>query len=208
MKRLRKRVRSRIRFFHCGEYGDMSRRPHYHAVLFGFDPPDKQRWTVSASNPLYISPLLNETWGMGFVTVGEVSFESAAYVARYCVKKITGAGASSHYKGMNPETGELFDLEPEYCTMSRNPGIGKKWFERFSADVYPDDFIVVGGVKMRPPRAFDKYLEVLDGDLYDSVKYRRVARAIEFAEDCTPERLADREKVTKLRLSLNHRGAA
>ena len=42
MKRLRKKYGSKIRFFQCGEYGELYGRPHYHACLLNFDFPDKE----------------------------------------------------------------------------------------------------------------------------------------------------------------------
>ena len=110
MKRLRKRFGAGIRFYHCGEYGEVCRacaksrtyckcerfyrsigRPHYHACIFGLDFVDKKLFSISPSGcPLYTSDALFELWPFGFHTIGELTFESAAYTARYVMKKING----------------------------------------------------------------------------------------------------------------------
>jgi hypothetical protein len=151
LKRLRRNTANRIRFYHCGEYGELYGRPHYHALIFGHDFPDKLLWNTSNNLPLYRSATLEQLWTMGYSSIGEVTFQSAAYVARYLLKKITGDPAQEHYEYVNPETGEVTQRKPEYTTMSRRPGIGRAWLDKYLSDVYPDDFIVIKGVKMPVP---------------------------------------------------------
>lgn len=149
MKRLRKSIEpAKVRYFHCGEYGDSGGRPHYHALLFGYDAPDKRRVARSSEYPYWTSVELERLWGNGRCILGNVSFQSAAYVARYVTKKITGAAAEAHYKGR----------VPEYATMSRRPGIGRGWFEQFAHGVYPKDAVVARGFEQRPPRYYDEQL--------------------------------------------------
>ena len=66
--------------------------------------------------------------------VGDVSFQSAGYVARYSLKKVNGDLAAAHYRRVDPDTGEVFDLVPEFAHMSLKPGIGASWFDRFYGD--------------------------------------------------------------------------
>ena len=158
MKRLRKKHGKRIRFFHCGEYGDKNQRPHYHALLFGFDFPDKKLWSTREGVNLYISESLQELWPHGFSTIGDVTFQSAAYCSRYIMKKIKGEAAAKHYEVMDEETGEVWNRDPEYCTMSRKPGIGRDWFDKYKGDVFPNDYVVINGKKIKPPRYYDSLL--------------------------------------------------
>ena len=159
MKRLRKKYGKSIRFFHCGEYGDKNKRPHYHAIIFGMDFPDKKLWSERDGNKLYTSESLEKLWPYGFSTIGEVTFQSAAYVARYIMKKHKGDGAEDHYTRWCPETGEGTLVDPEYCTMSRKPGIGYQWLQKYKADVYPHDYVVINGHKVKPPRYYDSLLD-------------------------------------------------
>ena len=105
MKRMRKYFMSRfgqtLRFFMCGEYGDKLGRPHFHAIIFGVTFVDKKLWSIRRGNNLYRSATLEKLWPFGFSSIGAVNFETAAYVARYVTKKITGIEAE--FSGMKLE---------------------------------------------------------------------------------------------------------
>lgn len=174
MKRLRKNITPRkVRFYHCGEYGDSLGRPHYHALLFNYDFPDKKYFSGKDGNKIYTSDMLSNTWTHGFAVAGEVTFESAAYVARYVMKKITGAKADAHYNGRLPE----------YTTMSRRPGIGKAWFDKYNSDVYPRDGVLVRGSYTRPPRYYDNELVKIDPSQMALIKIRRERNGEHFVTD-------------------------
>lgn len=204
MKRLRKRFGSGIRFFHCGEYGERFSRPHYHACVFGLDFKDKELYRVTQQgHRLYTSQVLEDLWGKGHCLIGDVTFESAAYVARYITKKITGDDASWYYGELvNYETGEVIPArKPEYVTMSRRPGVGKPWLEKFQSDVYPLDFVVINGKKCRPPKYYDTQLAISDPYLLDDLKEQRIERGKAHAADNTHDRLAVREFVHEVQNS-------
>lgn len=225
MKRLRKKFGSKIRYYHCGEYGEMCAncqlsifncnchqpqkilgRPHYHACLFGFDFPDKEIFKITETGSiLYTSPSLEKLWtcpdtkmSMGFSTIGSVTFESAAYVARYIMKKITGDAQEQHY--IHHQTGEI--LLPEYTTMSRRDGIGKGWLDQYIDDVYPHDFVVLNDKKMRPPRYYDTILKTERPYTFDDIKYNREENAKKHLDNNSPERLNVRYQVLTETLKL------
>lgn len=164
MKKLRKDAPG-IRFFMCGEYGGEHARPHFHACLFGYDFPDKVLFKRGIGGAaLFRSPRLEQLWPLGFSTIGAVTFESAAYVARYVMKKVTGDAAVKHYGSVDAETGELVQRCSEFCRMSLKPGIGKRWLEKFFSDVYPRGKVVVNGVESNSPRYYDKYFRAVDAN--------------------------------------------
>ncbi len=199
-KRLRHKV-GPFRFFHCGEYGEVHRRPHYHACIFGLDfIADRGLWKDDGKHPLFRSPLLDKTWGLGFTTVGAMSFDSAAYVARYVMKK--AKRESERYGRVDQDTGEVSFVRPEYVTMSRNPGLGSKWFSKFKSDVYPSDEVIVAGRSFRPPRFYD---ELLPDEELDEYKVKRRGAMVNRNRDLTPERLRVREKCLEARLNLVER---
>ena len=192
MKRLRFKFKPRvIRFFHCGEYGENLGRPHYHACLFNFDFEDKKLFREKYGVRLYVSEILQELWPFGFSTVGNVTFESAAYVARYVTKKITGDFAEAHYEG----------LKPEYVTMSRRPGIGTDWFKKFKSDVFPSDEVILRGKKLRAPKFYDRLFEVEDQSGFACIKAQRIAKGVDRADDNTYDRLRVKEVCAKAKLS-------
>lgn len=207
MKRLRREVIpnevAKIRYYHCGEYGAAFGRPHYHAALFGFDFPDKVVWTIRKDYPTWRSPRLERLWPYGQSELGSVTFESAAYVARYIMKKVIGPMAFEHYTVVDLETGEGFIREPEYTTMSRRPGIGKGWFEKFRKEVYPADTVIARGLEMKPPRYYDLQHELINAP--EALEVARKRRRNRRAADSTPERLAVREVCTKARLARSER---
>ncbi len=201
-KRLRKKC-GRFRFFHCGEYGDENLRPHYHAAVFGLDfGDDRKLFKTARGNSLFVSETLDEAWGLGFATIGSLTWKSAAYVARYVMKKATGPLAQERYERVDQVTGEVTRVRPEYTTMSRRPGIGSTWFEQFASDVYPADEVVHEGKRLRPPRFYDSKLP--ESELLE-LKAKRRMKAAEHSLDQSSERLAVREKVAAARLSGLHR---
>lgn len=213
MKRLRERLGTPLRYFHCGEYGERFARPHYHCILYGYDFVDKVLYKPSDAGDLYSSVFLDSVWGHGACLIGSVTFESAAYVARYVTKKVTGRNADGHYLIFDPETGEIPEkpdgsfsrLQPEYVTMSRRPGIAADWFKKFGSDVFPSDEVIMRGREMRPPRFYDKLFEAAHGDM-DAVRSRRVVKMKRFADNNTEPRLAARERVALSRVKVLKRG--
>lgn len=207
MKRLRKRRTSKVRFFMAGEYGELYQRPHYHACLFGAWFPDRQPLkSLPSGSMIYRSKELEDLWPDGYSSVGDVTFESAAYVARYVMKKITGPAAESHYRRLDPETGELVSVSPEFCRMSLRKGIGAGWIERYASDVWPHDYVVAAGNKMKVPRYYAEFLSSQNPFLAEALEADRYQRSLACAEDSSPARLAVREQVTKARLQFKKRG--
>lgn len=198
MKRLRKRV-GKVRYFHCGEYGERSGRPHYHACLFGVGFSDRYHWANRGGYPAFRSATLESAWPFGQAEIGSLTFESAAYVARYVTKKVTGKNAQEFYEVVDPVTGELVQLEPEYATMSRRPGIGAAWYEKYGKQTYRHDEVVMRGHPMKPPRYYDVQLERDDPEKAQAVFKDRQRRRC--AEDETDERLYVREMCVTNRLN-------
>lgn len=197
-KRLRKRLESKkVRYFACGEYGDSTDRPHYHVILFGHWFDDVIFYKNSHSgHALYVSEDLDGLWSNGNCYIGDVSFDSAAYVARYCLKKVNGPAAGDRYQKIDTRTGEVYDCEPEFALMSRRPGIGRLWYEKYADEVLKDDTVVANGARMLPPRYYDTVREASDLDGLLKTKIERAKRGKRREEDNTPGRRKVREKVT------------
>lgn len=187
-----------FRFYGCGEYGEKNSRPHYHLLLFGFPCRDRYKWRKSESGfQLYRSPALEAVWHHGSVEVGDVSFESAAYCARYAMKKLTGKDAGPVREIMDITTGEILKREHEFARMSLKPGIGARWYERYWKDVYPRGYVVSNGRKVKPPKYYDLKFELQSPEDYAKVKLMRAKAADAHFEDGSPSRLRVREIVQK-----------
>lgn len=203
MKRLRKRFQGKtIRFYMAGEYGENFGRPHFHACIFNLDFEDKYLWQKTESgSKIYRSKTLEELWPFGYSSIGEVNFQSAAYVARYIMKKVTGDMAEQHYEEVNFTTGEIIQRKPEFNKMSLKPGIGYKWYQKFKDDVYPHDYVIVNGKKCKPPKFYDKkYADDYPYE-FDQLQWDREKSAKAQVFDNTPERLLVKEEVLKAKLS-------
>jgi hypothetical protein len=187
-KRLRKETNANIRYFGCGEYGDKLGRPHYHACVFGYRPKDAVLEQVKNGNRLYSSDLLARIWSHGRIDFGEVTFQSASYVARYVMKK---------HLGKDKDYYEREAIEPEFVRMSRRPGIGSQHFDDFKYDMFPNDFNVVNGCKSRPPRYYSQLLEQLDPVLYATIKAKRIEEQWKAVDSCNIKRLAVKERIKK-----------
>lgn len=222
IKRLRKKLApQRIRFYMAGEYGTKGGRPHYHAAIFGWTPKDKTKPAKTpAGSLIYQSQELADCWrirnkstgeyeSIGFSSVGELTFESAAYIARYIVTKQTGKHNKYHNAYTDLKTGEIVKRKPEYNKMSLRPmsgtkgesgGIAADWYKKYRSDVYPHDYVVVRGQKVKPPKYYDKILKKQDFELYEEILYKREKSAKLNYLDNTPERLHVKEQVQQARL--------
>lgn len=204
LKRVRKRY-GKFRYFYCGEYGDNTSRPHYHLCLFGIALSDLESFK-GGKYPLSSSASLSDLWGHGFVVVGELNFETAAYTARYIIKKVTGDAADKHYERVDPSTGEVVKILPEFINMSLRPAVGRGWLERFQSDVYPSDEVITRGVACKPPRYYDKILDRVDPQAFLHVQDQRRSKFCKSSgKDSRPERLAVREKVAQAKLAQSKR---
>lgn len=198
MKKFRHAVESRVRFFACGEYGDQTLRPHYHALIFGHDFDDKVVFQKTDHGPVFTSETLTNLWGLGHATTAAVNYKTAAYVARYVVKKVSGDQADEHYWRLNPQTLRMVRVQPEFSVQSRRPGLGTSWFDRFKTDAFPSDFIVLDGKKLPVPRFYTKKLAEEE---QLKIKRARKKSGLKRKPDQTPARLRVREEVKKSQIS-------
>ena len=209
LKKFRERLApKKIRFFMCGEYGEKLSRPHYHAIIFGWDATDKEDWTMKNDRPIYRSPFLEEVWGNGICTVDEMNFDTANYTARYCMKKVNGEMAEDHYLRVHPITGECWQVEPEFSLQSRRPGIGKAWYDKYKNDL-DKGYITMNGVKVGIPKAYEKYMAD-DWEKEGKIADQKISRAqhIDPADiENGPGRLRVKEEVRLRRIKkLSNRG--
>jgi hypothetical protein len=202
IKRLRKFIApAKLRYYMAGEYGTSFGRPHFHACIFGHDFHDKKLHQRTASGSvLYTSKDLEKLWTYGYSSIGDVTFESAAYVARYIMQKQTGKVDPNHYTFCDLQTGELIKLQPEYNQMSLKPGIGADWYKKYKNDVYPHDFVEIRGKKLKPPKYYDQLYSKENPYEFDQILYTREKQAKLRPEEHSYERLLVKETVQKAKL--------
>lgn len=175
--------RDRIKYYMCGEYGDLFGRPHYHACIFGARFPDAYFAKKVNGNAYYMSPTLSDLWPYGEMTFfSDVTPSSASYVAGYVDKKIDNQyWRVEHFL----ETGEWqVDEAPEYVRMSQ--GIGLDYFNRYNKSLYRltadgdvfGEFFDVGGVPISAPVYFDEKLRLQSPEKYDKIVASRECRRL------------------------------
>lgn len=194
MKRLRKTAGKKLSFYMCGEYGETFSRPHFHAAIFGYDFKDKEPIKKLQEGSLFRSAILEHLWPYGYSTIGAVTFQSAAYIARYVMKKITGDLAKTHYTWIDTD-GVITERTPEYNRMSLRPAIGKNWLAKFGSDVYPSDEVIERGRRIKPPRYYDKQFQEQQPDQFEEIQHQRYLKALPHRGDNTDERLRVKEQV-------------
>ena len=174
-KRLRKHFKDdKIRFFACGEYGENTARPHYHVIYFDLHIKDLKFFKMSRlGDKYYISDTLTRLWGKGHVLLAQLTWESAAYVARYVTKKFSGDLAKYWYDDIG--------LTAPFTVMSRRPGIASNYFDYNASDLLKFDGGVIStktGAKIYPnPRYFKRKLDFLFPEEYGNIKVQKMQNA-------------------------------
>lgn len=168
IKRLRRRIPNKIRYFACGEYGAPSAlerlghlsdigRPHYHILIWGWEPDDCVYWRPSKKGfPLFNSAFLHDIWTYGYCVVGEATPETAQYIAGYTIKKVNGRKQESHYVRVHPETLEHCYCEPEFQLQSQ--GIGKNFLDQAPTDLIKG-YLTYDGKTFGIPRYYLKQVK-------------------------------------------------
>jgi len=215
IKRLRKNIRikhpkgdiyQRLKYFACGEYGSARTRPHYHIIIMGYDFLDKRmHGYTSSKQEIYRSKELEKLWPYGYSSIGEVTYQSAGYVARYSMKKTKEKQKYQFVDGYDEETGEIYihDLNPEFLLMSK--GIGKEWWLKYKTDTYKD-YVMVDNKKLPIPRYYDKQLELTEPNRMEEIKQKREEKAKEVQKDDTAKRRYARNIVKQTQSKMLKRG--
>jgi len=209
-KRMRK-AGYKFRYVASGEYGDASRRPHFHIALFGVDFSSHRRvfGRAAGGDRTYTADAVTRAWDKGNHLIGTLNFESAAYIARYILKKIKGPNACPIPLYVDPVTGESVMPNPEFLIMSK--GIGKSWFrDYFFSDVFPHAGVITPqGTRAPVPRYYKTLLKEVGSDLALDMQFRSSVRAdmeVErLAFENLPHRKAARAVVSAARSNLSKR---
>ena len=172
LKRMRYRYGS-FSYMLVGEYGPTTLRPHAHALIFGLDFSEGPGEEDLESGH-WSSEMVSKCWKFGYNSVGTFTEERAAYVAGYCLKKLSGSRDRKERERIDPDTGEVWHVDPEFFLMSRNPAIGKRWFEKYHADCFPSDFVIDhNGNKAPVPPYYETLYERENGEAMARVRAAR-----------------------------------
>lgn len=167
----------KVRYLACGEYGDKTLRPHYHLLLFGGFPPDATLSRTRDGVDLYKSDILSNAWNLGLIDLSLAeSHKVPKYIAGYITKKAIGVDQQK-YQRVDPCTGEIYEVHPEFQRQSTKPGLGESWYAKYGDHSHKLDSIVLAGREVPMPRYYDRLLEKKDPDRLDMIKETRVRNA-------------------------------
>lgn len=157
-----------VRFYLCGEYGEIGERPHYHIILM--NTPKLEQKPIGENKlikiPYYTNERIEKIWGKGFITIQEVNWDTIAYTAGYTEKKLFGE--------IKEEIYAIKGQEPIFANMSRNPGIGREYFEENKNKIYENDEIINSkGKSIKPPTYFDRLMDAGEADVMEEIKNNR-----------------------------------
>lgn len=205
-----------IRFYLIGEYGPSTERPHYHGIYFGLPelkliPSGKN----ALGQKYYTSPEIQKCWSatdhqdlkdqergvyrlngeassgqdpddFGFISVEPATYDTCAYTARYCSKKLLGDSAVYY---------EYKNIVPPFSLMSRKPGIARQYYEDHKEQIYEHDEIILtlrdAGKKLKPPKYYNALYDIDEHDIMEEIKQRHKMSAEEkinaelMLHDCT-----------------------
>jgi len=206
VKKLRKALHPhKIKTFGGMEYGDKKGRPHYHLIIFGEDFTfDTKFYKWKKGNALFTSKTLSDAWGKGFCSVGSLTYDSAIYVCKYVTKSKTSYESDHKYTKMID--GQKVKVIPEgSVAMSRRPGIGKTWFEKFFNDIFPFDKMRVKNHEVQPPRYYTKLYKKLDPQKCNAMTDLRSKEAAkEYGDPNYRQKLKTKHDVVKAKFREYH----
>lgn len=166
-----------VRFLYCGEYGEKNGRCHFHMLLFNVKLPDLElafnRSLMSGKDISYFkSDFISDTWDKGFVSISPLTWDNAAYTCRYVLKKRKGCSEEEYQEacvrfGVSP-------LPAEFINMSRNPGIGRSYYEAYKGFIYNYDVVQLpDGKQVKPCRYYDDLYDLEFPEALEAIKNER-----------------------------------
>lgn len=148
MKRFRFNHGKKVRYYACGEYGDHTARPHYHIAFFGVGYDDFYNLKPAKKGGYQARC---KEWPYGLVHIGELTIDSANYVAGYVLKKQTGKQRQVYVD---------LGVVPPFCVMSRRPGIGADFADENAEQFRRFGYVIAKGAKYALPRFYRERLQV------------------------------------------------
>lgn len=185
-----------IKFYMCGEYGEINDRPHMHAILMNSPLLEQEYIGSNKKGHYHTNKRIEKIWNKGFITLEKANWDTIAYTAGYCQKKLYGELKEEYYA----KKGQI----PIFAHMSRNPGIGRAYYEKNKNEIYKcDEIINSKGKSVRPPSYFDRLMDAGEHDFMESIKEKRS----ENAENKLKLKMSQTDKTLEEQLQIEKRTA-
>jgi len=185
-------IPKKINYMVTGEYGELNKRPHWHAIIFNYRPSDAKVKTESErGDTTWTSEIINQLWKKGRHDFGSVTLDSANYVARYAAKKLIHGQDEEH------------DYHPIHKTSSRY-GIGRSWIEKYYKHTFENGFVVLpNGQKSKIPRYYVDWCKKNQPQVY--IQY---LIGVRFPLQEVAEKKQRKEELDHLSTIMNYKGGA
>jgi len=187
IKKLRKSIPQTISTFITGEYGDKTKRPHWHAIIFNWSPADGvPKYITSQGHQTYSSKTLDDLWSYGITEFGSVTIDSAGYCARYAAKKLSHGRDGTH------------DFDPISKKSSRH-AIGKTYIQKHFRSIFNLGFLVLEGEKLAIPRYYEKWLKKNEPALWRNYVTKKKLEITNKAKEKNENQTAQENKINSER---------
>ena len=174
LKRLRKAYSGQLRYFVAGEYGEKTGRPHYHMILFGYQPEKLEPYSKVKPDEYMVDSRITRCWGLGIHNLINPTQGGYSYVAGYVTKKFDDE-TLEHIKN---------GLRPPFAQMSRDPGLGYKYYQEHKDEIWKKGYIQLdNGKRASIPRYFQEMQRIEDPKILWELKKRNQQRAIDKTKD-------------------------
>ena len=189
---LKKFPNKEISYIVAGEYGPKDGRSHWHAILYGINfEEDRELVYTSKGYKHYFSQSLQDCWSTydtdlqcfiptGFIDLADADVDCCAYVSQYVLKKLPvgqKAHVIDHYVDQYGELQplELVEVAPPMIKTSRNPAIGKRWFDKYGTNAVEKGFIFAergndNYYKIKTPQYYYSKFEDINPEKYKEIK--------------------------------------
>lgn len=194
IKRLRKSLGTKLKYYAVGEYGEHFERPHYHILFFNLlnDLAATQKLLEEAWK---VKSPTGEKVPIGLIHVGVVEPASINYCLKYIIQD---------YK-------DDLNREKPFSLMSKRPPIGSYYFEseklvKWHKNDINRSFCMIEGVKYPMPRIYRE--KIYDGGERQFQTTKATDRYIKkkcelMAADAEGHPRLERDRVEKFRASVN-----
>ncbi len=188
IKKLRKKLKTKIRYIVSHEYGGKTGRPHHHAILFGYDFHDQYHFTNSPSGEkLFRSEELESLWTQGISSIGQANEKTAYYIASYALK-------SNNNSYIHPDSGEIHTIR-DSMDASKRPAIGKNFFLRNADQLAKSNTLL--------PRYYQKLMEKYHPDLLERYENDSMLRQ---TKTRTPHQIYAKHVISTQKQDLQEKG--
>lgn len=148
MKRLRKKLNNKkLTYYHVAEYGEKTKRPHHHLLLFG-ENFENERIEIEKSksgHTQYWSETIYNLWGCGRISIENCNENNIIYISQYALKKFKDGADAKRYEAKQ--------------SFSNRSKMSTKWARRNYNEIIKGYIDTEDGKRFRIPKSYKETLK-------------------------------------------------